>query len=1220
MKWLTRSLMSLCIFLSLVLLLLFTHTGSLLIWHQIQHWIPQLKGELVEGCIGRRFAIEKFTWSNPAITAKADRISVNWQLSSFLKQRVKITQFDILNPSIQLVTVPNEKNRAQDKANAKDAFTSPFPIDIHKININHFNLYNNGLHVSFSHIDTGLTFNNNVMTIKDGVIKQLTIDTAEKQSQNVKHSIKTTIALPAIDLPFNIKAANLQFIDSRFEKEQIPHITVAFTSSKHEITLQTLAIQHPITDLKLSGSMRLTGSYPVDLTLDATLHKALSANLLENQTIHGSLTGNLNQLNVRLNINGTNNAFLTGTIAPLKDQLPFNLTLDWQKLQWLLTGKMPAIHIHNGCATAIGNLSQYTFQLNTHLSASKQPPIYLSIDGTGNRHRLFLDSAKLKTNEGNATIKGKLNWADNLDWQGTINLQRFNPGFWMPELPGKISGVINHHFYTTKEGWFITISNALAEGTLRNHPVKLKGKLDGNSNKQWQFQNTELTVGANALHISGTLAKQWDLKASFNGSDLNQLHPDLAGMVSGHLKLTGNMQHPSIIYQLNSPKLRWQAFSLSSLHSSGVIKKDNEYSGVIDLHLDKLTNSEITVNNIALNLQGKQSDHQLTITSEGSPVSANLTLLGDWHKNKWHGLLKQAQLGTTAGNWVLNQPFSLSLDAQKKLMLEKQCWHSGKASLCINPAWISKTEGQISFSLDKFELQKLNTFYPNTLSWQADLSGNGHLKWINHQPTVTLLLHTTPGVIIANNVKKHYETLNLALTLDNKNLHSKLHFLSHTLGQADINLKVTDLHKKQSLSGQFAINDLLLNTIEPFIPDINQLKGTLRANGYFSGSLNAPLFFGRVALTEGQVETTEHAINISQLNTQMNITGSSAILSGTMQVGEGTLNLGGKLDWANMPLSGRITLKGNGLETQYSGLGQLRLNPDLTLNFGKEQTITGQLAIPWARIIMKQLPSRAVTVSDDVTIIRARKKTEKTKGLTTPIKVNIRAAIGDNVKLEAFGLQTKLQGALTITQLPEKPFEVQGTVRLLEGKYRSFGQDLVVDEGKIIFSGPANNPYLSLKAIRNPDTMQDKNVTVGVIVKGSLTQPEWIPFSDPAMPQTEQYSYLLRGRAINSKTGDRNALESALVGLGVTQLNGLVTTLGDSVGFSDLTLDTKGSGNDTEVTLSGYVIPKLQVQYGVGIFNAIGEIKIKYELMPQLYLQAVSGLAQAVDIFYRFTL
>ncbi|MFB9845562.1 translocation/assembly module TamB domain-containing protein, partial [Oceanisphaera arctica] len=124
----------------------------------------------------------------------------------------------------------------------------------------------------------------------------------------------------------------------------------------------------------------------------------------------------------------------------------------------------------------------------------------------------------------------------------------------------------------------------------------------------------------------------------------------------------------------------------------------------------------------------------------------------------------------------------------------------------------------------------------------------------------------------------------------------------------------------------------------------------------------------------------------------------------------------------------------------------------------------------------------------------------------------------------------------------------------------------------------------------------------------------------PAMPQVEQLSYLLRGRGLEGGgETDGNALvQSMLLGAGVGKIGGLVTNVGEALGLQDVSLDTGGSGDDTEVNISAYVLPGLQIGYGVGVFSAIGELRLRYELLPRLYLQATSGLSQAIDIFYRF--
>ncbi len=65
-------------------------------------------------------------------------------------------------------------------------------------------------------------------------------------------------------------------------------------------------------------------------------------------------------------------------------------------------------------------------------------------------------------------------------------------------------------------------------------------------------------------------------------------------------------------------------------------------------------------------------------------------------------------------------------------------------------------------------------------------------------------------------------------------------------------------------------------------------------------------------------------------------------------------------------------------------------------------------------------------------------------------------------------------------------------------------------------------------------------------------------------------------------------------------------------------MGTAGSGDGSQVTISGYIAPGLQVKYGVGIFNALGEFTVRYELVTNLYLEAVTGIDSAVDLIYQF--
>ncbi|MGR6862680.1 translocation/assembly module TamB domain-containing protein [Aliivibrio salmonicida] len=218
--------------------------------------------------------------------------------------------------------------------------------------------------------------------------------------------------------------------------------------------------------------------------------------------------------------------------------------------------------------------------------------------------------------------------------------------------------------------------------------------------------------------------------------------------------------------------------------------------------------------------------------------------------------------------------------------------------------------------------------------------------------------------------------------------------------------------------------------------------------------------------------------------------------------------------------------------------------------------------------------------------------------------------------MSAFGLEGGLIGKLNITQKNKGPF-ITGEVNIKDGTYRSFGQDLEITKGKILFNGPADQPYVDIEAIRNPNNTRD-DVTAGVRVNGPADAPKIEIFSSPSMPQANALSYLLRGQDIGSDTGG-NAMTTTLIGLSLAKSGKVVGEIGQAFGVQDLQLDTAGSGEESQVTISGYIAPDLQVKYGVGIFNSLGEFTLRYRILSDLYIEAVSGVDGAVDLIYQFS-
>ncbi|WP_337230607.1 translocation/assembly module TamB domain-containing protein, partial [Proteus terrae] len=75
-----------------------------------------------------------------------------------------------------------------------------------------------------------------------------------------------------------------------------------------------------------------------------------------------------------------------------------------------------------------------------------------------------------------------------------------------------------------------------------------------------------------------------------------------------------------------------------------------------------------------------------------------------------------------------------------------------------------------------------------------------------------------------------------------------------------------------------------------------------------------------------------------------------------------------------------------------------------------------------------------------------------------------------------------------------------------KGQFKAYGQDLQVRKGQILFSGPVDQPYLNIEAIRNPENTAN-NVIAGVRVTGLADKPKVDIFSEPAFTQQEALSY-----------------------------------------------------------------------------------------------------------------
>lgn len=272
--------------------------------------------------------------------------------------------------------------------------------------------------------------------------------------------------------------------------------------------------------------------------------------------------------------------------------------------------------------------------------------------------------------------------------------------------------------------------------------------------------------------------------------------------------------------------------------------------------------------------------------------------------------------------------------------------------------------------------------------------------------------------------------------------------------------------------------------------------------------------------------------------------------------------------------------------------------------------------MPRGKITLKELPEGAVAVSSDVVVINRAGTIaeERVPAAAWRVTTDIELALGNAVQIEGYGLEGRLAGNLRLRQRPGGVPEAIGELSVVDGRYQAYGQNLEIRQGQLLFSGPLKEPNLNVEAVRRADS-----VVAGLRIEGEPKQPQVTLFSEPGLPQEEILSYLIRGRPLGTEgVGSDQLLAQAAVSLGVFGGKGFASSLARELGVKDFEVGTAGEGQETQVELSGYITPDLLVRYGIGVFEPVNTLTLRYRISKSFFVEAVSGLESALDFFYEF--
>ncbi|CAI8742751.1 translocation/assembly module TamB domain-containing protein [Pseudomonas sp. IT-P260] len=898
---------------------------------------------------------------------------------------------------------------------------------------------------------------------------------------------------------------------------------------------------------------------------------------------------------------------LTGSVDWSKG-LTAQANINWQDFPWhRLYNEIDEPQV--ALRTFTGEVSYTDGQYIGNFAAALDGPagaFSLSSPFSGSLKQIALPQLKMEAGQGKAEGHVNVQFADGIAWDTALELSALNPAYWVAELPGTLAGPLKSQGEMKNERLSLTADLDL-KGKLRGQPAVLQAKADG-AGEQWNLNALQIRLGDNSISGKGSLLQKLTGQIDIKLTRLAQLWPQLRGQVTGLVNVAGTLKAPQGKLGLQGSQLAFQDNRLQSLNLDATL--DSAQRAKIDLKGSGIQAGDTNLGVLTASAQGDIKHQKLNLDLLGPKLKLALGLDGNLDQGNWRGRLASGDIQAGGQDWKLQNPARLERLADGRINFGAHCWMSGNASLCGEDQRLLP-EPKLRYHLKQFPIESLAQWLPKDFAWQGKLNADLQLDLPASGPNGVVSIDASGGTLRMKEKDQWldfpYQTLKLTSKLTPKRVDTELNFVGGKLGELMVQAQLNPLPKNKPLSGSFRLSGLDLSVARPFVPMVEKLTGRLNGSGTISGGLLAPLVNGTVKLSDGEVSGAELPMELKDLQLQAVIAGESVRLDGgwkSGQTGQGSLN--GNVAWGQA-LMVDLALKGTQLPVTVEPYAKLEVAPDLKISMaGDELKIAGKVQVPRGEITVRELPPSTVKVSDDTIIVGAQ--TEEGKP-PLAMKMDIDVVVGeDKLSFAGFGLTANLQGHVHIGD----NMDTRGELWLNDGRYRAYGQRLNVRRARLLFAGPIDQPYLDIEAIRQTD-----DVIAGIRLSGSAEQPTTQIFSEPAMSQEQALSYLVLGRPLSTNGEDNNMLAQAALGLGLMGSSGVTSGLAKDLGIQDFQLDTQGSGNTTSVVASGNISEKLSLRYGVGVFEPANTIALRYKLSKKVYVEAASGVASSLDIFYK---
>lgn len=384
-----------------------------------------------------------------------------------------------------------------------------------------------------------------------------------------------------------------------------------------------------------------------------------------------------------------------------------------------------------------------------------------------------------------------------------------------------------------------------------------------------------------------------------------------------------------------------------------------------------------------------------------------------------------------------------------------------------------------------------------------------------------------------------------------------------------------------------------------------------------------PHLQGNLQLQKGSFQNITDSISVQNIYMHAESNGTAFKINrfeATDQT-KGKMTAQGQIDFTTL-LNPRISLDTHLRDMHFLKQKHLNGRLDGSLHLGgpiQDLLIDGTLQSQDMHILIpnhfdKNIPTvEVIEIEDTATDPNKRMASKWING-----RLDIRIKFGEKTYLNGYGLDTMLDGDLSVTG-PFDDYKISGIVQTRKGKFSLFGKQLLIDRGNVTFE----NDHIILDVLAH---MRTRHSDVRVGITGNLDNLSMDFFSDQSLPREEIISHILFGKDTSSITPMQTLQLASALGELTNQRSKFNLNVIENI-KSKIGLDHIAVGSDNEETsnmsleVGKNITDTVYIELGSDLAGESTYAAIQTDITPKLKLEAkreVKEMEENVSIGLRY--